>query len=80
VHTAIDLGVAIVDASIGGIGGSPFAKRASGNLATEDVVWMLDGMGIATGIDVRKLARTTQWMSQQLGRELPGRAAHALFE
>jgi hydroxymethylglutaryl-CoA lyase len=79
VLTAIELGVTIVDSSIGGIGGSPFAKRASGNLATEDVVWMLDGMGIATGVDVRKLAETTAWMAQQLGRELPGRAARALF-
>ena len=78
VLTAIELGVTVVDASIGGIGGSPFAKRASGNLATEDVVWMLDGMGITTGVDVRKLAETTTWMAQQLGRELPGRAARAL--
>jgi hydroxymethylglutaryl-CoA lyase len=79
VLTAIERGVHVVDASIGGIGGSPFAKRAGGNLATEDVVWMLDGMGIATGVDVRKLADTTRWMAQQLGRELPGRAARALL-
>ncbi len=78
VLTAIDLGVRVVDTSIGGIGGSPFAKRAGGNLATEDVVWMLDGMGLATGLDVRKLAATTTWMAEQLGRELPGRAARAL--
>ncbi|HEX9495751.1 MAG TPA: hydroxymethylglutaryl-CoA lyase [Candidatus Limnocylindria bacterium] len=79
VLTAIELGVTTVDASIGGIGGSPFAKQASGNLATEDVAWMLDGMGIETGVDVRKLAETTKWMAQQLGRELPGRAARALL-
>jgi len=78
VLTAIELGVTVVDASIGGIGGSPFARHASGNLATEDVVWMLDGMGIATGVDVAQLAGTTRWMAQQLGRELPGRAARAL--
>lgn len=78
VLAAIELGVTVVDASIGGIGGSPFAKQASGNLATEDVVWMLDGMGIPTGVDVRKLAETTRWMALQLGRELPGRAARAL--
>ena len=78
VLTAIDLGVRVIDASIGGIGGSPFAKRAGGNLATEDVVWMLDGMGLATGLDVRRLAATTTWMAEQLGRELPGRAARAL--
>jgi hydroxymethylglutaryl-CoA lyase len=78
VLTAIELGVTVVDASIGGIGGSPFAKQASGNLATEDVVWMLDGMGIATGVDVQRLAETTRWMALKLGRELPGRAARAL--
>ena len=78
VLVAIELGVTVVDASIGGIGGSPFARQASGNLATEDVVWMLDGMGITTGVDVRKLADTTKWMALQLGRELPGRAARAL--
>jgi hydroxymethylglutaryl-CoA lyase len=79
VLTAIELGVKVVDASIGGVGGSPFAKRAGGNLATEDVVWMLDGMGIATGLDVHKLAESTSWLARQLGRELPGRAARALF-
>ncbi|MEA2662411.1 MAG: hydroxymethylglutaryl-CoA lyase [Chloroflexota bacterium] len=78
VLVALEQGVRVVDASIGGIGGSPFAKRASGNLATEDVVWMLDGMGLSTGLDVRKLAATTAWMAGQLGRELPGRAARAL--
>ena len=78
VLTALELGVTTVDASIGGIGGSPFAKQATGNLATEDVVWMLDGMGIATGLDNAKLAETTRWMAGQLGRELPGRAARAL--
>lgn len=81
VLTAIEQGISVVDASVGGIGGSPFAKSrgASGNLATEDVVWMLDGMGIETGVDVRKLASTATWMAEQLGRELPGRAARALF-
>jgi hydroxymethylglutaryl-CoA lyase len=79
VLTALERGVTVVDASVGGIGGSPFAKSASGNLATEDVVWMLDGMGVATGVDVQKLAATAKWMAQQLGRELPGRAARALF-
>ena len=75
---AIELGIAIVDSSVGGIGGSPFAKGSGGNLATEDLVWMLDGMGIATGVDPRKLADVTRWLAAQLGRELPGRAARAL--
>ncbi len=75
---ALELGVTIVDASVGGIGGSPFAKGASGNLATEDLVWMLDGMGIETGVDVRALASISAWMGGLLGRDLPGRAARAL--
>ena len=78
VLVAIELGVVVVDASIGGIGGSPFAKGAGGNLATEDLVWMLDGMGVETGVDVRALAGATGWLAAQLGRELPGRAARAL--
>lgn len=76
---ALELGITTFDASVGGIGGSPFAKMAAGNLATEDLVWMCDGLGIETGLDVRKLAATSAWMSVQLGRELPGRAARALF-
>ena len=78
VLVAIELGVVVVDASIGGIGGSPFAKGAGGNLATEDLVWMLDGMGVETGVDVRALTAATGWLAAQLGRELPGRAARAL--
>ena len=78
VLVAIELGVVVVDASIGGIGGSPFAKGAGGNLATEDLVWMLDGMGVETGVDVRALTAATRWLAAQLGRELPGRAARAL--
>lgn len=79
VLTALECGVTTVDASVGGIGGSPFAARAGGNLATEDVVFMLDGLGITTGVDVRKLADTTRWMGGLLGRDLPGRAARALL-
>ena len=78
VLVAIELGVVVVDASIGGIGGSPFAKGAGGNLATEDLVWMLDGMGVETGVDVRALTAATGWLAAQLGRDLPGRAARAL--
>lgn len=77
--TAIQAGVTIVDSSVGGIGGSPFAKHATGNLATEELVWTLDGMGIATGVDVAKVTATTKWLGGQLGRELPDRAGRALF-
>jgi hydroxymethylglutaryl-CoA lyase len=77
---AMALGVTTFDASVGGIGGSPFAKMAAGNLATEDLVWMCNGLGIETGLDVERLAATSAWMSQQLGRELPGRVARALSQ
>ena len=66
------------DASVGGIGGSPFAKAAAGNLATEDLLWMLQGLGIETGIDVAKVADAASWMCGLLGREPPGRATRAL--
>ncbi|HKY52269.1 MAG TPA: hydroxymethylglutaryl-CoA lyase [Candidatus Limnocylindria bacterium] len=78
VLSALELGVTTFDASVGGIGGSPFAKMAAGNLATEDLVWMCRGLGIETGLDVTKLAETSAWMSGELGRELPGRVARAL--
>ncbi len=78
--TALELGITTFDASVGGVGGSPFAKMAAGNLATEDLVWMCNGLGIETGLDVAKLAQTSAWMSEQLGRELPGRVAHALTQ
>jgi len=78
VLAALECGVTTVDASAGGIGGSPFAKQAAGNLATEDLVWMLEGLGIPTGIDIRALAATSAWLCGELGREVPGRAARAL--
>jgi len=78
VLAAMELGITTFDASVGGIGGSPFAKMAAGNLATEDLVWMCNGIGIDTGLHVERLASTSAWMSQQLGRELPGRVARAL--
>lgn len=79
VLTAIELGVRTIDASTGGIGGSPFAKSAAGNLATEDLVWMLDGMGIATGVDLRALAEISAWLADALGHPPPGRVARALI-
>lgn len=78
VLAALEVGVSVVDASAGGTGGSTVAPGASGNLATEDLVWMLDGLGIETGVDVRAVARVSAWMAKELGRELPGRAARAL--
>lgn len=79
VLTALDLGIRTVDASTGGIGGSPFAKSAAGNLATEDLVWMLDGMGITTGVDLGALAAISAWLAEALGHLPPGRVARALI-
>ena len=78
VLAALELGVTTVDASAGGIGGSAFAKGAAGNLATEDLVWMLDGLGIATGVRVREVAAAGAWMCAKLGREPAGRVTRAL--
>ncbi|MHB8446363.1 MAG: hydroxymethylglutaryl-CoA lyase [Rudaea sp.] len=65
----LELGVAVVDSSVSGAGGCPYAHGATGNVATEDVVYMLHGMGIATGIDLQKLIETGRWLSAHLGRD-----------
>lgn len=74
---AIESGATMLDASVGGIGGCPFAPRATGNIATEDLVYMLHGMGIETGIDLGRLIETSEWLSGQLGKDLPGMLARA---
>ena len=78
VLAAMAAGVSVYDASAGGIGGSPFARMAGGNLASEDLVWMCRGIGIATGVDIEKLVAASRWLGAQLGRELPGHVARAL--
>ena len=78
VVAAMDQGIMTFDASVGGIGGSPFAKMAGGNLATEDLVWMCNGMKIETGVDVDKLVKTSTWLGEQLGRELPAHVSRAI--
>lgn len=70
---ALQLGVTIVDSSAGGLGGCPYAPGASGNLATEDLLYMLHGMGIGTGVDLDKVAAASRLIAQRLGRELPSR-------
>ncbi|MEU5281925.1 hydroxymethylglutaryl-CoA lyase [Streptomyces asoensis] len=75
---ALQHGVTTVDASAGGLGGCPYAKSATGNLATEDLVWMLRGLGIDTGIDLGRLVATSEWMASQLGRPSPSRTVRAL--
>ena len=75
---ALRRGVTVVDASAGGLGGCPYAESATGNLATEDLVWMLDGLGVAHGVDLDALAATSAWMAEQLGRPAPSRVVRAL--
>ena len=75
---ALRCGVTTVDASAGGLGGCPYAESATGNLATEDLVWMLDGLGIETGVDLTKLAETSRWMAERLGHPSPSRVVQAL--
>ena len=69
---AIECGVSALDASVGGIGGCPFAPAATGNIASEDLLYMLDRSGVATGVALAALIETTQWLQRQLGREAPG--------
>ncbi|WP_345504316.1 hydroxymethylglutaryl-CoA lyase [Pedococcus ginsenosidimutans] len=76
--TALRHGVTVVDASTGGLGGCPYAKSATGNLATEDLVWALDGAGVRTGVDLGALVETSVWMAGQLGRPSPSRVVKAL--
>jgi hydroxymethylglutaryl-CoA lyase len=75
---ALQRGVTVVDASAGGLGGCPYARSATGNLATEDLVWMLNGLGIRTGVDLTRLSATSVWMAEQLGRPSPSRTVRAL--
>ncbi|WP_329338902.1 hydroxymethylglutaryl-CoA lyase [Streptomyces sp. NBC_00663] len=77
-YAALVHGVTTVDASAGGLGGCPYAKSATGNLATEDLVWMLQGLGIDTGVDLGRLVATSAWMADHLGRPSPSRTVRAL--
>jgi hydroxymethylglutaryl-CoA lyase len=75
---ALEAGVTTVDASAGGLGGCPYAESATGNLATEDLVWELTGLGIETGVDLEALVATSVWIAGQLGRPSPSRVVTAL--
>ena len=74
---ALEEGVVSLDASVGGAGGCPFAPKATGNIATEDLVYLLRGLGVDTGVDLERLIETSQWLGGQLGKELPGMVARA---
>jgi isopropylmalate/homocitrate/citramalate synthase len=74
---SVEAGASVLDASVGGLGGCPFAPRATGNVATEDVLYLLDREGVATGVDLDALIAVAQWLEELLGRELPGRVYRA---
>lgn len=75
---ALQSGITTFDASAGGLGGCPYAKSATGNLATEDLVWMLNGLGIEHGVDLESLVATSAWMAEKLGRVSPSAVVRAL--
>ena len=76
-ETALECDVVSLDASVGGAGGCPFAPKATGNIATEDLAYMLRGMGVDTGIDLDALIACSHWLGQQLGKELPSMVSRA---
>lgn len=78
VYASLTAGVSEFDSSAGGLGRCPYAKGATGNLATEDLVWMLHGLGIDTGIDLDSLTDTSSWMAEQIGHPSPSRVVNAL--
>lgn len=75
--SALEAGATLLDASVGGLGGCPFAPRATGNIATEDLVYLLEGDGVETGVDLEALVHVAQWLEDVLGRELPGQVYRA---
>ena len=77
-YSALQAGITTFDASAGGLGGCPYAKSATGNLATEDLVWMLTGLGIEHGVDLDAVVGTSTWMAAQLGRPSPSAVVRAL--
>jgi hydroxymethylglutaryl-CoA lyase len=76
--SALRSGITTFDASAGGLGGCPYAKSATGNLATEDLVWMLTGLGIEHGVDLDQVVATSAWMARHLGRPSPSAVVRAL--
>jgi len=79
IYASMEVGVAIFHSSVSGLGGCPYAKGATGNVATEDVVYMMNGLGIATGIDLAQVVEAGDFISRQLGRKGASRAGNALL-
>lgn len=71
-------GISVIDASTSGLGGCPYAKGASGNVATEDVLYMLNGMGVRTGVDLGKILEASAYIDEALGRQTSSKVARAL--
>jgi hydroxymethylglutaryl-CoA lyase len=78
IYACLEMGVSIFDTSVAGLGGCPYAKGATGNVATEDVLYLMQGLGIATGIDLAKVVAAGQWVSGILGRKAFARAGNAI--
>jgi hydroxymethylglutaryl-CoA lyase len=78
VLAALDLGVATFDASAGGLGGCPYAPGAAGNLATEDLIFMLDGLGVETGVDLGAVVEASHFIESRVGHPLPSRYTQAV--
>jgi hydroxymethylglutaryl-CoA lyase len=78
IYASMELGVATFDSSVAGLGGCPYAKGASGNVATEDVVYLLQGLGIETGVDLGKLVEVGQWICAAIGKEPASKAGRAI--
>ncbi|EDM46955.1 hydroxymethylglutaryl-CoA lyase [Marinobacter algicola] len=77
-YAVLEEGISVIDASVAGLGGCPYAKGASGNVATEDVLYLLNGLGIETGVDLDKLVATGEWISEQLKRHNGSKVGQAL--
>ena len=77
-YAVLEEGISVIDASVAGLGGCPYAKGASGNVATEDVLYLLNGLGIKTGVDLNKLVTTGEWISEQLKRHNGSKVGQAL--
>jgi hydroxymethylglutaryl-CoA lyase len=80
IYAGLETGVSIIDSSIAGLGGCPYAKGATGNVATEDVLYMLNGLSIKTGVDLKKIIETAWFISEQLGRKPVSNVANAMKE
>ena len=75
---SLDMGIKVIDTSVGGLGGCPYAPGAKGNVATEDVLFMLNGMGITTGVDIEKICKASEYVFEKLGRVPSSRVFNAL--